>query len=88
MQIAGTHEGSLTELDVLNILKAESGESLEDAGFKFYFSYFFQVQILQLPQISEGVRSEHDITIAVCYIEITDLAELHAEISRGEVEAL
>lgn len=88
MQIASTHKGSFAKLDVLNILKAEPGESLEDAGFKFYFSYFFQVQIFQFPQISEGVHSEHDTTIAVCYIEITDLVELHSEISRSEVETL
>jgi hypothetical protein len=85
MQIAGTHEGSFAKLDVLNILKTEPSKSLEDAGFKFYFSYFSHVQVLQLPQISEGVHSEDDTTITVCHVEITDLVELLTEISRSEV---
>lgn len=87
-QIVGTHEGSLAKLEFLNIVKTELGECLEGAGFKFYSSYFFQVQIFQLPQIPEGVNSELDATIAVCYVEITDHVKLHAEVCLTEVEAL
>jgi len=84
----GTHEGTFAEIYFANIPQAEAGKVMENTRIKFDFSYILEVQILQFFQIFKCIHRKGDATIAVWYVELTDLAKPPAKFTSSESEAL